>query len=719
MFSKKFKTTDELPEPSSKLIDQIIGQDEALEVVLSAIKNKRHALLLGAPGIGKSMMVKAVGDLIEKSTGDFEPYTIIAKPNFKNSEKPIVEIIEGEYKEKIEPVKQSGIKEPPNFITIMIFVLVFSLITSYAIRFIPDTNLMAVVAITSVVSFALAFIMVFMTVFGAAKGQMAGGVNPLDLKPTVLYECKKRPLISASAYNTTKLLGDIKHCPLGGKPPLGTPPHKRIILGAIHEAHKGILYVDEIKTMPVEVQDYILSALQDKKLAISGRNPNSSGATVETNDIPCDFTLIMSGNMDDVNNLRAPLLDRVDYKIVLKDKIENTQENRDKILQFITQEIKNNNLNPMDYEACCEIVKLAQRIAGSKDKLTLRLRLLSNIIKMASDISEGKDIAQMIKEMKISENEEVKSTNRLNMDKNKDNVSVKKVGPINIVKVIKGKTADKLIKDKKINNEKEQTLKQNVNTIKEYNTIKEHKDRKIITLEHISEIINSGIYSLQKQVSLDYLKNFKRYKHITPNSEPKIGVIHGLAVLGGDGMGDVTKIITSVINSKTPNTNLLNISGDLAKHSITLASALSRRLAIEGKLPIIPKSIEELDLDTKDIFIQFSQSYSKIDGDSATAAVCLSILSSLLKIPLKQDFAITGSLDLNGDVLAIGGVNEKIAAAKEYGFKRVIIPMANLIDVIDIEGIEVIPAKTLEELIPMVFEINNTNNKNNNTIIAT
>ncbi|HIP17226.1 MAG TPA: ATP-dependent protease LonB, partial [Methanothermococcus okinawensis] len=89
MFSIKFKTTDELPKPSPRLIDQIIGQDEALSIILSAVTNKRHALLLGDPGVGKSMMVKAVGDLIEESSSDFKPYTIIAKPNMKNTEKPI------------------------------------------------------------------------------------------------------------------------------------------------------------------------------------------------------------------------------------------------------------------------------------------------------------------------------------------------------------------------------------------------------------------------------------------------------------------------------------------------------------------------------------------------------------------------------------------------------------------------------------------------------
>ncbi len=689
MFSIEFKTTDELPEPSPRLIDQIIGQDEALKIVLSAVKNKRHALLLGDPGVGKSMMVKAVGDLVEKSASDFSPYTLIAKPNLKNSEKPIVELVEGEYKEEVETAKPSMVKNPPSFITLLLFMIAFTAITSYLMRGLPENKMLGVIAITSIVAFALAFIVIFMTIFGATKGQMTGAVNPLDLKPVVLYECKKRPLVRASAYNITKLLGDIKHCPLGGKPPLGTPPHKRIILGAVHEAHKGILYVDEIKTMPPEVQDYILTALQDKKLAISGRNPNSSGATVETNPIPCDFTLIMSGNMDDVNNLRAPLLDRIDYKIVLKNKMENTQENRDKLLQFIVQEIRNNDLNPMTYEACCEIVKIAQLLAGSRDKLTLRLRRLSNIIKMANDIAMGKDIKNMVEEMHLGE-ESINTAKKDEEDKKLKNI----MDVLNKITIEKDGGEKKRKKENKNKNKNE----------KEHQPQKIYSEREIIyiDIEHVKAVVDTGIYSMAKQVAIDYLRDFKRYKHIVPNDKPKIGVVYGLAVLGSDGLGDVTKIITEIIDSKNPGTHLLNISGDLAKHSITLASALSKKLVSEGKLPL--KSDEDIDLNSKEIYIQFSQSYSKIDGDSATAAVCLSIISSLMKIPLKQDFAITGSLDLNGNMLAIGGVNEKINAAKEYGFKRVIIPMSNMVDVIEPEGIEIIPVNTLDEIIPIAFE---------------
>ncbi|HIQ32348.1 MAG TPA: ATP-dependent protease LonB [Methanothermococcus okinawensis] len=666
MFSVKFKTTEELPEPSPRLIDQIIGQDEALNIVLSAVSNKRHVILLGDPGVGKSMIVKAVGELIEKSpSSDFTPYTIISKPNLKYPEKPIVELIEGTYKEDVDDIKPKMIKQPPGLLTLVLVMVFFTLLTSYFMRGLSQAHLLAVIATTAIVSFALAFVLVFLAMFGATRGAMSNTVSPLDLKPVVLYECKKRPLVKASAYNVTKLLGDVRHCPLGGKPPLGTPPHKRIILGAIHEAHKGILYVDEIKTMPPEVQDYILTALQDKCLPISGRNPNSSGATVETNPIPCDFILIMSGNMDDINNLRAPLLDRIDYKIVLRNKMDNTQENRDKLLQFIVQEIRNNNLNHMTYEACCEIVRIAQFFAGSRDKLTLRLRKLSNIIKMANDIAMGKTIQEIVEELSGGDaTKERKEEGKLK----------------SVIGVLKRGEGDK----------KKPTKKKKI----------------YIDVEHVRKVMESGIYSMSKQVAIDYLREFKRYKHIVPNDTPKIGVVYGLAVIGSEGIGDVTKIITQIVDSKNPGTHLLNISGDIAKHSITLASALSKKYISEGKLPL--KGKKDIDLNRKEIFIQFSQSYSKIDGDSATVAVCLSIISALLEIPLKQDFAITGSLDLQGNILAVGGINEKINAAREYGFKRVIIPEANMIDVIDDRGIEIIPAKRLDEIIPLVFEYDNS-----------
>jgi predicted ATP-dependent protease len=83
----------------------------------------------------------------------------------------------------------------------------------------------------------------------------------------------------------------------------------------------------------------------------------------------------------------------------------------------------------------------------------------------------------------------------------------------------------------------------------------------------------------------------------------------------------------------------------------------------------------------------FEQSYSGIDGDSASATEIYSILSSLSGLPIRQDIAVTGSLNQKGDVQPIGGVNEKIEgffdcvhAGRATGSEGVIIPRKNMID---------------------------------------
>ena len=85
----------------------------------------------------------------------------------------------------------------------------------------------------------------------------------------------------------------------------------------------------------------------------------------------------------------------------------------------------------------------------------------------------------------------------------------------------------------------------------------------------------------------------------------------------------------------------------------------------------------------------FEQSYSGIDGDSASATEIYAILSSLSGLPIRQDIAVTGSLNQKGDVQPVGGVNEKIEgffdcvrAARPTGFEGVIIPRKNLKDLV-------------------------------------
>ena len=86
----------------------------------------------------------------------------------------------------------------------------------------------------------------------------------------------------------------------------------------------------------------------------------------------------------------------------------------------------------------------------------------------------------------------------------------------------------------------------------------------------------------------------------------------------------------------------------------------------------------------------------------ATAAI-----SALEQIPVRQDIAMTGSLSVRGDVLPIGGVTYKIEAAAKAGIKKIIIPRANLEDVLIEEEykslVEIIPVTSIEEVLDIAL----------------
>ncbi len=102
-----------------------------------------------------------------------------------------------------------------------------------------------------------------------------------------------------------------------------------------------------------------------------------------------------------------------------------------------------------------------------------------------------------------------------------------------------------------------------------------------------------------------------------------------------------------------------------------------------------------------DIYVQFLQTYEGVEGDSASIAVATAIISSLTRLPVKQDIAMTGSLSVRGEVLPVGGINAKIEAAAEAGLKKVIIPRQNEKDIV-VEAarkIEIVPVERIEEVI--------------------
>ena len=102
-----------------------------------------------------------------------------------------------------------------------------------------------------------------------------------------------------------------------------------------------------------------------------------------------------------------------------------------------------------------------------------------------------------------------------------------------------------------------------------------------------------------------------------------------------------------------------------------------------------------------DVHIQFLGVHG-IDGDSASVTIATAIMSDLENIPVRQDLAMTGSLSVRGKVLPVGGITAKIEGAYQVGIKEVIVPAANMEDIVLDEkirnAVRIIPVETLDEV---------------------
>ena len=201
---------------------------------------------------------------------------------------------------------------------------------------------------------------------------------------------EKAPFIDATGAKSSSLLGDVLHDPFqsGG---LGTPAHERVIPGMIHRAHKGVIFIDEISTLPIELQQELLTAMQEKKYPITGQSERSAGAMVRTTPAPCDFVLIAAGNLDSLKNMHPALRSRIrgyGYEVYMNNYMKDNAENRRKIAYFVAQEVKRDGKIPHFTRAAVrEILEEARRMSERKHCLTVRFRELGGLVRAAGDLA--------------------------------------------------------------------------------------------------------------------------------------------------------------------------------------------------------------------------------------------------------------------------------------------------------------------------------------------
>ena len=573
------------------LIDQVIGHEESIETIKKAAKQRRNVLLIGDPGVGKSMLAKGMAQILPHETLK----DVLVYPNMEDNNHPLIRTVPaGEGKKIVKATKGSakGHEEKKTIITM------FAIGGVLVIGFMYGRLLESIIAAALILLISIQI-----------KPKNA------NMSPKLLVnneDSRFAPFMDATGAHAGALLGDVRHDPYqsGG---LGTPAHERVEAGMIHKANRGVLYIDEIGTMSMKTQQELLSAMQEKQYSITGQSENSSGAMVRSQSVPCDFVLVASGNLQVLEGMHIAMRSRIrgyGYEVFMKDYMEDTTENREKLVQFVAQEVKNDGRIPhFGTDALDEIIMEAKRRSGKQNALTLKLRELGGLVRSAGDVAieNGADL---------------------------------------------------------------------------------------VTAEHVLEAKRYA-RTLEQQIADRSIMQRNDYSMVSPEGG-RVGLINGLALIG-DRSGIVSPIAAEAAPTQSKTGGQIIATGklgEIASESVHNVSALIKKYSNK-------------DISNYDIHVQFIQTYDGVEGDSASVTIATAVISAIEEIPIDQTVALTGSLNVRGDVMPIGGATAKIEAAAEAGMKKVLIPKSNLKDVM-IEKkyedmIEIIPTETLSDVLENIL----------------
>ncbi len=438
-FLKDIKTTKDILIPKDPL-DRVIGHDDIIDFVKIAAKQRRNLLLVGPPGIGKSLIAQAISFHLGNPN---EEITVVHNP--ERPERPFVEVKtrkEMETEKRDLQMAEGEIVSPESVPEAVAERLGFrcvhcgsynnayqsicsrcggdkyshinarrkhlgDLLGMFEMNSDPINMPQDRVTTTRPLN-DREEVVIYERVDGESikildQHALEKRRELVEEKPkNVILPLKRNLFVQATGASETELLGMFDTIPAGDTW-IWVHNHMKEWFQEQFVTHEGVLFIDEIIHI-ANLQRYILSAMQDKYFPIVGRNPQSAGSSVKVQDVPCDFIFVGACNIRDVRYILPPLRSRIQgegYEILMRTTMPDTPENASKLAQFVAQEIKMDGKIPHATRSAVSILldesrRRAKVIDDQKNSLTLRLRDLGGVIRMAGDMAvmEGKNLIE-------------------------------------------------------------------------------------------------------------------------------------------------------------------------------------------------------------------------------------------------------------------------------------------------------------------------------------
>ena len=646
-----FNDTAEIQVPDDP-IEKVIFQDRAKAAIRKIAQNKGHILMVGRPGTGKSMLADMFQDVLDRSMGDYlrpkrsivaypgkdDNHIRIAYEDPDNIDKRLVQL-----RKRIVSAQNSideftladQIQLLDKVKKWLLFITVFSIVAGF---FFP-----AAFVLTGITGIGAIFM--FMQENNHKVQEKiqreagAGATNKVkhlkDIVPEVLFDPRqeKKLLARISEPDSRNMKGGFRHDPYQSGN-LQTPPHKRAYLGA--HAKSPIIYIDELKTLTrAGYMSDLLEIMQNKEYILEGGRNSGSGAADRSEDqIKADNIIIACCNHDTLRHLQeegdGAFLSRIEDKgeiIHMESAVPETQENIKQVVQYIKQEILNLGKDlqntwgeVIEKEGYNGVRKRSQYIFGKALPLnyTLKEREFSK-----------KSIMEIIKELRCRS-----SDGKLS----------------GILRPVNGiiKTA-------------------------EFEAICDNSE--LVEPEHIRQALEKHL-SLEGALYRESIEHKKDLKKYISSMTDSIGYIVGLAVINSKSSGQMygqPLPIHCQINAGGSDRVLApGKIGDIAKAAVQNVRASIKKVFNKIGAPYIGYEMH----------VEYIQAHGGVEGDSASIAMDIGLISDYIKQPVNQKYGITGSL--TGDIiLPVGGVTEKIIAIMEIslGMEGACIPWQNKHDI--------------------------------------